>query len=216
MKVLTGFFANPTLPNARATGPDPRERGDMRQRKKIPRDCSAFTLIEVSLAAVVLLFAIVSAFQLVAAGTRMLDFSRKQTLATQIIRAEIDQAHLCDWSTVNSMVGATGVTVTLNSLTTSNTWASGSLGYPELMTFKTVGAAEMATTGFTVKRVVSYVTVVINGVTVTRSDQVKIVFTVTWQAKVFSEKNGSVGHTYSRQGTTYFGKNGLSATFQRS
>jgi hypothetical protein len=178
----------------------------MLQRKKIPRESDAFTMLEVMLAATVLLFAIVSAFQIVAAGSRMLDFSRKQTIATQIIHAEIDQAHLQNWTTVNSLVGTT-VTVSLNSLTSANSWGAGSLGYPELSTFNVVGSAEMATTGFTVKRVVTYVT--------GRTDMAKIVFTVTWTARVWSEKNGS-GHTYSRQGTTYFGKNGLSATYQRS
>ena len=163
-------------------------------------------MLEVMLAATVLLFAIVSAFQIVAAGSRMLDFSRKQTIATQIIHAEIDQAHLQNWSTVNSLAGTT-VTVSLNSLTSANTWAAGSLGYPELNTFGTMGSAEMATTGFTVKREVSYVGA--------RTDMVKIVFTVTWTAKVWSEKNGT-GHTYTRQGTTYVGKYGLSATYQRS
>jgi type II secretory pathway pseudopilin PulG len=179
----------------------------MLQRKKLPRDCGAFTLIEVALAATVLLFAIVSAFQIVAAGTRMLDFSRKQTIATQIIHAEIDQARLCSWTALNAMVNTTD-TVTLSTTTTSNTWASGSLGYPELNTFKAALGADMATTGFTVARAVTYVPGRSN-------EMVKIVFTVTWKAKVFSEKNGS-SHTYSRQGTTYVGKNGLSATYQRS
>jgi hypothetical protein len=181
----------------------------MLQRKKIPRGGGAFTLIEVALAATVLLFAIVSAFQIVAAGARMLDFSRKQTIATQIIHAEIDQARLCSWTTVNSMAG-TSDTVTLNSLTTTNTWANSSLGYPELLTFKTMVSAETsvaAGTEFKVTRAVTYVT--------GRTDMVKIIFTVTWHAKVFSERAG-IGHTYSRQGTTYVGKNGLSATFQRS
>ena len=180
----------------------------LQQRKKIPHGREAFTLLEVLAAAVVLLFVIVSAFQIVAAGTRMLDFSRKQTIATQIIRAEIDQAHTTDWTTVNSLVGGT-VTVTLNSLTSSNTWASGSLGYPELVTFQTMVNLETsvaAGTSFTVQRVVTYLT--------GRTDMVKIVFTVTWTAKVWSEKNGT-GHVYSRQGTTYVGKNGLAATYQR-
>jgi hypothetical protein len=184
----------------------------MLQRKKIPRDCGAFTLVEVALAASVLLFAIVSAFQIVAAGTRMLDFSRKQTLATQIIHAEIDHVRLCTWSTVNGWASSNANrTITLSALDSTfgdtNASTTKRFGYPELMTFKTAVSAEMATTGFTVQRVVSYVT--------GRTDMVQIVFTVTWQAKVFSEATGT-GHTYSRQGTTYFGKNGLSSTYQRS
>jgi len=68
----------------------------MQQRKKIPAGREAFTLIEVALAATVLLFAIVSAFQIIAAGTRMLDFSRKQTIAAQIIHSEIDKVRTTD------------------------------------------------------------------------------------------------------------------------
>ena len=181
----------------------------MQQRKKIPRDDGAFTLIEVALAATVLLFAIVSAFQIIAAGTRMLDFSRKQTLATQIIRAEIDQSHLCTWTMVKGWADSGSkddVTISLNSVTTTYTDAYSRFGYPELMTFTTAISGETATTGFTVRRETSY----LSG----RTDMVQITFTVTWKAKVFSEKTGT-SHTYSRKGTTYVGKNGLSTTYRR-
>jgi len=153
----------------------------MLQRKKLPRDCAAFTMIEVALAATVLLFAIVSAFQIVAAGTRMLDFSRKQTIATQIIHSEIDKVHLTDWSTVS--------------------------GYPSSATISINSSLAQVASDFTCTRTVTSI----------KGDGTlyKIVFTVTWTAKVWSEKNGA-GHTYSRQGTTYVGKNGLSATYQRS
>lgn len=178
----------------------------MLQRKKLPRGQAAFTLIEVALAASVLLFAIVSAFQLVASGTRMLDFSRKQTMATQIIHAEIDQAHLAGWTTVKNWADTNAsCTITLASVDSTYTSGNSLFGYPELTTFQTAAGIDMATTGYTIQRNVSYVG--------TRTDMVQVTFVVTWQAINYSQQNGT-SHTYSRQGTTYVGKNGLSATYQ--
>jgi hypothetical protein len=147
--------------------------------KKIPRSSAAFTLFEVALAATVLLFAIVSAFQLVVVGTRMLDFSRKQTIAAQIIHSEIDKVHTTDWTTVS--------------------------GYPASATITINSSLSVVATGFTCTRAVSSIK--------TDGTLYKIVFTVTWTARSWT---GGVTRTYSRQGTTYVGKNGLSATYQRS
>ncbi len=147
--------------------------------KKNPRSSAAFTLIEVALAATVLLFAIVSAFQLVVVGTRMLDFSRKQTIAAQIIHSEIDKVHTTDWTTVS--------------------------GYPSSSSITINASLANVSSGFTCTRAVSSV----------KADGTlyKIVFTVTWTTKNWT---GGVTRTYTRQGTTYVGKNGLSATYQRS
>ncbi len=166
--------------------------------KKNPRSSAAFTLIEVALAATVLLFAIVSAFQLVVVGTRMLDFSRKQTIAAQIIHSEIDKVHTTDWATVSAYPAS--ATVTINTLSSSD-----SFGYPELLTFKNGVFAATSPALCKVQRVVTSV----------KADGTlyKIVFTVTWQTINWT---GGVTRTYSRQGTTYVGKNGLSATYQRS
>lgn len=156
----------------------------MQQQKKIPKNAAAFTLLEVALAATVLLFAIVSAFQLITAGARMLDFSRDQTIATQIIRSEIDKLHLVDWATFNaSYTSPSTQTITINS------------------------SLATVSSGFTCTRTVTSI----------KGDNTlyKVVFTVTWTAKVFSEKNGNA-RTYTRKGTTYYGKNGLANTFQRS
>ena len=148
----------------------------MLQQKKIPRDCGAFTLVEVALAATVLLFAIMSAFQLVVVGTRMLDFSRKQTIANEIIHSQIDALHQMSWSSVS---------------TGTQTVAIGS-------NFASVS------TGFTCSRAVTSV----------KADNTlyQVVFTVTWTTNSWT---GGAAHSYSRQGTTYFGKNGLSTSYQR-
>lgn len=67
----------------------------LRRRHSIPK---GFTLIEVLLAAVVMLAGIVGMMQAVTSGSEMLDVSRKQTTATQIIHGEIEKIRVSDWT----------------------------------------------------------------------------------------------------------------------
>jgi len=133
----------------------------------------AFTLLEVMMAAAVMLAGIMGMTQVIISGSEMVDLSRKQTIATQIIHSEIDKLHLSDWTTVNALPTAS-TTIAINT------------------TFQS------ATSGFTCKRSISTV----------KTDLKKITFTVTW--------TGNTGRAYSRNGSTYFGKNGLYVTYQRS
>lgn len=133
----------------------------------------AFTLLEVMMAAAVMLAGIMGMTQVIISGSEMVDLSRKQTIATQIIHSEIDKLHLSDWTTVNALPTAS-TTITINT------------------SFQSIAS------GFTCKRSISSV----------KTDLKKITFTVTW--------TGNTGRAYSRNGSTYFGKNGLYVTYQRS
>lgn len=167
----------------------------MARGSPISKRTRAFTLFEVTLAASALLMTIAGTAQVIFSGAAMLDMSRKQTVAAQMINTLIDQARLNDWSTVYGWRTIDPTTVQLNSLSTSNTLTNSSFGYPELVTLKTVAK------NFSVQRSTSLV----GG----RTDMVAITFTVTWIS------NMTTGKTFSRKGTTYFGKNGLSLTYQR-
>jgi Tfp pilus assembly protein PilV len=132
----------------------------------------AFTLAEVMMATVVLLIAIVGLFEAVTIGAGMLNVSRKQSIALQIIRTEIESVHLTAWpgfapdSTISFPVD------------TADTVA-----YPELKSLKNIGK------GFTLTRTV---------VTIKSSPNwlKKITFSVSW-----SEPTGRAysrtGYTYS-------------------
>jgi Tfp pilus assembly protein PilV len=74
----------------------------------------AFTLVEVMLAAGVMLAGIVGMIQVVISGSEMLDVSRKQTTAMQIIHAQIDGIRLNDWTTVSALP-TSSTTVSINS-----------------------------------------------------------------------------------------------------
>lgn len=166
-------------------------------RSQKHRQTDAFTLIEVMMAAVVMLAGVVGMMQVIVSGSEMLDVSRKQTIATQIIHSEIDRARLDTWAQLSN--GTT--TVLLADAASPNNGAARYTfsAYPELWTVLTKS-------GFTCTRVVSDV----------RTDLKKIVFTVTWLGSTNRVVGTTNSRRYTRTGSTYFGKNGLYVTYQRS
>lgn len=61
-------------------------------------DVDGFTLIEVMLAAAVMLAGIMGMMQVVTSASEMLDASRKQTIATQMMHGEIEKIRVTDWA----------------------------------------------------------------------------------------------------------------------
>jgi type II secretory pathway pseudopilin PulG len=160
----------------------------LRKRKHARR--AAFTLVEVALAAGVLAFALVGMIQVVVSGSEMLDVARKQTIAMQIIHGQLDQVRLKDWSQVNSWPASRTVWVDA-----SDNGGSQSDNIAKDFVFGANLPALSA--GFRCTRTVATV----------RTELKQITFTVTWTS--------STGRSYSRQGSTYVGKNGLYVTYQR-
>jgi hypothetical protein len=74
--------------------------------------------MEVALAATVMALTLVGMISVIESGSQMLDLSRKQTIATQIIHDEIDQLRLEDW-TVVSAIPSTYTTVAISPVFTS-------------------------------------------------------------------------------------------------
>jgi Tfp pilus assembly protein PilV len=67
------------------------------------RRAEAFTLVEVMVAATVMVLTIVGMIQVIVSGTEMLDVARKQTIATQIIHGQLDQIRLSNWTQVGAL-----------------------------------------------------------------------------------------------------------------
>jgi|CZKI01.1.fsa_nt_gi hypothetical protein len=152
-----------------------------------------FTIMEVALAATVLALTLVGMIQVVDSGSEMLDLSRKQTIASQILHSEIDQLRLQNWNTVAAyQSGPTPFTMA---------------GDPVL-----AGMAQQlgGTFPYTVTRTVSCVEPLANPGPpyFLQPLLLQVSFTVSWI--------GITGHAYSRTSMTYVGKNGLSAAYQRS
>ncbi len=135
------------------------------------RPNQAFTLAEVMMATVVLLIAIVGLFEAVTIGAGMLNMSRKQAVALQIIRAEIDSVHLTSWpaSAVDGTILPANVPVE-------------TCGYPELASLKNVGQGFLLTRSvFTVRAAPNWVK--------------KISFTVSW-SEAGGKSYSRTGYTY--------------------
>lgn len=151
----------------------------------------AFTFAEVMVATAVVALGIVGMIQAVVTGSEMLDLARKQTIATQIIHGQLDAIRLRTWEQVSGLDATRTVKVDA-----SDNGGNQSTNVSEGFVFGTNLPA--LSKNFSCKRTITTV----------RPDMKQVTYTVTW-------KSGT-GRTYSRSGSTYFGKNGLYVTYQRS
>jgi Tfp pilus assembly protein PilV len=71
--------------------------------KTAPRRSSGFTLIEVALASTILLVGFIGMIEALAVGSEMLDTARKQTIAAQIMEAEIEYLRLQSWTAIQGL-----------------------------------------------------------------------------------------------------------------
>jgi hypothetical protein len=191
---------------------------------KKTKSTSGFTIMEVALAATVLALTLTGMIAVVESGSEMLDLSRKQTLAEQILHSEIDQLRLQSWTVISgepagfsfrttTQVGYSGGPATLS--TPGNGYPAG----PTTLTASNdpayaqiIADYPQAATIFTLKRTVSCIEP-----SQTNQNPVgyasaplllQVTFTIQW--------TGVTGHSYSRTSTTLVGPNGLSVAYQRS
>jgi hypothetical protein len=165
--------------------------------------------MEVALAATVLALTLVGMIGVIESGSQMLDLSRKQTLANQILHGEIDELRLQSWQTISgydtadNAVFGTGYGAGPTLLSTANDTAYGLFvsNYPRTSSI------------FTLTRTVVCVQPAQSnpcpfGSYATNPLLLQVTFTITW--------TGVTGHSYTRVSTTLVGKNGLSVAYQRS
>ena len=72
---------------------------------------AAFTLVEVMVAAAVIVLTVVGMIQVIVSGSEMLDVSRKQTIAMQIIHGQLDHIRLSNWTQVSALASSATVAV---------------------------------------------------------------------------------------------------------
>jgi Tfp pilus assembly protein PilV len=82
----------------------------MIHRKRRPNK-KAFTILEVMMAAAVMLAGVVGMIQVVASCAEMNDLAKKQTIAAQIIQDQIGKVHVVDWTTVSAYPASTVITI---------------------------------------------------------------------------------------------------------
>lgn len=155
-------------------------------RKRPLSGKDAFTLVEVMVAAGVMIAGIVGMIQVVVSGSQMLDLARKQTVAMQILQNEIGKVHISDWAAVSAYSTST----TPTDITIDPSFQSSINAFQE---FKCTRLVENITTGANPKK--------------------KVTFTVTWRA---GNVGRSYVRTYTRSSSTYVTQNGLYVSYRRS
>ena len=164
--------------------------------------------MEVALAATVLALTLVGMIGVIDSGTQMLDLSRKQTMAAQILHGEMDQLRLQTWTTVSGYTSANAVAASGGyAASTTLTSANDSV----FSTF--IASYPNAANIFTLTRTVACLKPVqTNANPSTHYSSapllLQVTFTISWK--------GVTGRKYTRISSTYVGFNGLYQVYQRS
>jgi hypothetical protein len=162
--------------------------------------------MEVALAATVLALTLVGMIGAIESGSQMLDLSRKQTIAGQILHGEIDETRQLNWTTLCSYPGGP---TTLSTTT-------GDPNYdPMLVSLAQQMGLNTPFTGFPYAVTRTVVCILpVNDPDLMPSPYnyapilLQVTFTVSW--------TGVTGLSYSRSSTTYVSQNGLPVAYQRS
>jgi hypothetical protein len=145
-----------------------------------------------------MLAGIVGAIQVLVSGSEMLETSRKQAAALQIIDSELARVRMSNlsgtWSSTQPTALANGTT-TIDLLNNR---------YPSTTSSSAANAASYAEFR---KQILKFTCTRTVGFAMSRTDYKQVTIKVTW--------TNHNGRTYSRSGTTYVGKNGLYVSYQR-
>ena len=153
------------------------------------RSATGFTLIEVMMAATVLVVGFIGLIQAMTVSSAMMDAARRQTLAAQIMNHEIEKLRFASWTTISGLPTAS-TAITIDPQFTTAIAASGAA----YTLTRTVTSPDPAT------------------------NLREVNFTVTWVVTTSRHKqDGTIlTFTYTRSNSAYFGKYGLNLTYQRS
>jgi hypothetical protein len=167
--------------------------------------------MEVALAATVLALTLTGMIGVIESGSSMLDLSRKQTMAGQILHGEIDQLRLQNWPTLTGYTSANSVDFGVYGYAATTTLTAAN--DPLLAMYN--GVYPNTTKIFTLTRTVSCIQpsqANNNSSSLHYASApllLQVTFTITWTGF-------PTGHTHTRIATTYVGYNGLYQVFQRS
>jgi Tfp pilus assembly protein PilV len=202
---------------ARASGLRPEPPAT---RCSLPATLKAFTIVEVMMAAVILVVGFMGMIQAITIGSEMLATARRQNIAAQIIAHETEKLRLLPWDVTTGApnelcindLAAGPTTIAIDSRFTSSIAATG----------LTEGTSASALPYIQLQRSVATIT----------TDLREVTFTVTWRKSGTSAAantatgtwleilslSGSapIDRTYTRSSTAYFGKYGLNLNAQRS
>ncbi len=157
------------------------------------------------MATVVTLVAVVGLISAVTMGSEMLDIARKQTVAMQIIRNEIDGIHLQNWAMVSGTLPVSA-TVTINDNGTDFTVSTGAADKQAFAL--TNYSSSPANYNLGLMNVAKGFTLSLTKSATSQANLWALTYTVTWNG-------GNMRKGYSRSSVTYYGKTGLNLYYQK-
>jgi Tfp pilus assembly protein PilV len=167
------------------------------------RRIEGFTIVEVMMAAVILVVGFMGMITALTLGSEMMATARRQTLANQILTHEIEKLRLSSWSTVSGLATAS-TTVTVDAQFTNAIAACG-LTSSDLTLTRT--AADFTTD---LREVTFTLTWSKSGTSTAAATP-----TGTWLNQLAFYRPSSIARTYTRKMSAYIGKYGLSINAQR-
>jgi prepilin-type N-terminal cleavage/methylation domain-containing protein len=165
---------------------------------------SGFTLIEVMMAATILVVGFIGLIQAVTIGSEMIDTSRKQQVAMQIMAGEIERLRSGPWTTIAGLPSSASISISQSGVATGNETSFAICNYTS-----TNGDDNTALLGLARGFTCSFARTRLRPGSATSSTvtYLEIVYTVQWTS--------NTGRTYSRTEQAYFGENGLHLSYQK-
>jgi Tfp pilus assembly protein PilV len=160
-------------------------------------------VVEVMMATLILMVGFIGLIEAVTVTSNSMDHARRQTLAAQILAHHAEELYLATWTTISG-VSTTSSAVTIDSQFDAARQALGD----DLAT--STFATSPASVRFSLARVAT------NPDPVTNIREIR--FTVTWVVKT-SRRDASgnrVTFTHTRSSAAWYGKYGLSLSYQQS
>ena len=168
---------------------------------------AGFTLIEVGMAALILVAGFISLIQAITIGSQMLDGARKQQIAMQIVEGEVEWLRSQSDTFISTTLASDTMSVNSAGVATATTSAN------NFHLDDNTALVDLAK-GFTIRMVKTNI----------RSNFDKVVYTVTWTGasgrdyyrRVDTNSDGVVDASQTRVFEFFFEKNGLRLSFQKS
>lgn len=172
-------------------------------RYSLPATSAAFTIVEVMMAAVILVVGFMGMIQAITIGSEMLATAQRQNLAAQILDHEIGKLRLNSWSSISALTDTSAATYSSDLTAINNSITSSGVSFQ----------LERDVTDLTtdLREVTLTVTWTKSGTTTDATAA-----TGSWLQGLSFSGAAPIARIYTRKSTAYFGKYGLNLNVQRS
>jgi prepilin-type N-terminal cleavage/methylation domain-containing protein len=171
--------------------------------RRFRRETRGFTIIEVMMAATILVVGFMGMIQAITIGSEMLATARRQTLAAQIITHEVEKLRLQNWTSISALTNAAAAAYSSDSAAIGDAILTSGVSFTLQRDVTAIVASELYEVKFTVRWT--------KGGTTTAATAA----TGSWIDQMTFFSPSPIARTYTRSMTSYFGKYGLNLNTRR-